>query len=39
LPYRGSNGWPHFIALFVIGSNMFGLSLARFCKALATMAW
>jgi ABC-2 type transport system permease protein len=39
--YRGAGFnvvWPQFIALFVIGCSMFGLSLARFRKALATMA-
>ncbi|TCJ11672.1 ABC transporter permease [Parasulfuritortus cantonensis] len=39
--YRGAGFavvWPQFAALAVIGSVLFGLSLARFRKTLATMA-
>lgn len=39
--YRGAGFevvWPQFLALTVIGSTLFGLALARFRRALATMA-
>jgi ABC-2 type transport system permease protein len=39
--YRGAGFgvvWPQFIALFVIGSSVFALSLTRFRRALAMMA-
>ena len=39
--YRGAGFevvWPQFLALTVIGATLFGLALARFRRALATMA-
>jgi ABC-2 type transport system permease protein len=39
--YRGAGlavVWPHFIALAVIGSALFGYALARFRSTIGTMA-
>ena len=39
--YRGAGlslVWPQFVSLALIGATLFGLSLARFRKTLATMA-
>ena len=39
--YRGAGlsiVWPQFVSLALIGATLFGLSLTRFRKTLATMA-